>query len=158
MRVTQWGEFGIHCAAYLAERAKHGDLRVSAPEIAESQGIALQYAQQILQRLRKGAVVESERGPRGGYRLARPADEISLFDILKAAEGSTFEVMCESKPLDEQRCSESTICNLRVFWHEFRESVDSFLRARTLASLLEADSSSSIVPMPSAQADSTIEA
>lgn len=137
MRITQWGEYGIHCAVFLAERQRAGQLAVGAQEIADAQQIAVDYAQQILQRLRRGGVIESMRGPKGGYRLARAPEELSLFDILGAAEGSTFEVICETKPLNSDRCSDDGNCHLRPIWFDLRDHVNQFLQDRTLAALLE---------------------
>lgn len=136
MKITQWGEYGLLCSMHIARSEQSGERTVGAAEIAEHQGIALQYAQQILQRLRKGGVIESVRGPHGGYKLARPAAEITLGEILLAAEGSTFEVICDTKPIDpNQRCRPEHACGLRTLWHELAEHVDGFLHGRNLADL-----------------------
>lgn len=137
MRITQWGEYGIQCALYMARRQLDGMQTVGAPEIAQSQDIALQYTQQILQRLRRGDIIKSVRGPHGGYCLSRSANDITLFDVLHAAEGDTFEVICETRPINHQRCATTTGCGLRVVWTELREQVDAFLKQRTLASVLQ---------------------
>ena len=135
MRITQWGEFGVHCAAFLAERATHELATASATEIASAQGIDLQYAQQILQRLRRGGIVESVRGHQGGYKLSRDPKDITLRQLLHAAEGQTFEVMCDHKPFKE-RCEPGAQCKLRLVWRDLKEHIDSFLDARNLAGLL----------------------
>ncbi len=136
MRITQWGEYGLLCSMHIAHRADEGEATVGAAEIADTQGIALQYAQQILQRLRKGDIIDSVRGPHGGYKLSRPAAEITLGAILQAAEGSTFEVICDTKPIDpEQRCKPENTCALRGLWRELGEHVDAFLHGRSLAEL-----------------------
>ena len=132
MRITQWGEYGVHFAVFLARRALDGVPMASAAEMAEAQHIDLQYAQQILQRLRRGDIVESFRGPQGGYRLKRRAQEITLLDILMATEGETFELLCDAKPLDGENCSSGTTCGLRRIWSDLRIHVDQFLSAYTL--------------------------
>lgn len=137
MHITQWGEYGVHFSVYLARRALDGTPMVSAAEIAEAQQIDLQYAQQILQRLRKGEIVESVRGPQGGYRLASPPEQITLLDILMATEGETFELLCDAKPLDGANCSSETSCGLRRIWSDLRTHVDDFLKSYTLAALAE---------------------
>ena len=137
MHITQWGEYGIHFAVYLARRAADGVGMVSAADIAEAQQIDLQYAQQILQRLRKGEIVESVRGPQGGYRLAKAPENITLLDILMATEGETFEIFCDAKPLDGENCNTETSCGLRRIWSDLREHVDHFLKSYTLAALAE---------------------
>ena len=125
----------MHCSLQLAEC--EGAQTIGAAEIATEQQIALDYAQQILQRLRKGGVIESVRGPHGGYRLARPASQITLGEILHAAEGETFQVICDSKPIDPARCCEGSVCNLRPIWHELRDHVNSFLASRTLQDVID---------------------
>ncbi len=141
MRITQWGEYGVHFSVMLARAEREGHRTVGAAEVAKVQGVDVQYAQQIFQRLRKGNIVESVRGPQGGYRLARPAVEITLKDILLASEGDTFEVICDTKPLDGPRCAPSGLCGLRPIWHGLKAHVDSFLNQYNLEALsLEPDS------------------
>lgn len=132
MRVTQWGELGVLSAIEVA-RSSSGS--VSATEIATQLKIDIQYAQQILHRLKKGTVLKSIRGPKGGYSLARDAASITLQEILRAAEGGTFEVFCETKPLDEERCSPDHSCNLRPIWMRLREHIDGFLSGVSLHDL-----------------------
>jgi Rrf2 family iron-sulfur cluster assembly transcriptional regulator len=136
MRITQWGEYGVHCAAFIAHREAKGSGPVGAQEISHAQGIALDYAQQILQRLRKGGIIDSVRGPQGGYKLARQPQTITLRDILIASEGDTFEVICDTKPLSLERCNESAFCALRDVWTDLKAHVDSFLITHTLETLV----------------------
>lgn len=140
MRVTKWGECGILCSLYLANRS--GGAPVGAAEIAESQGLDLQYTQQVLQRLRKGAVIESARGPAGGYSLARPAKEITLKDILYAAEGDTFQMICDYAPIhpdaaSPHQCADKSTCGLHAVWQDLRSAINTLLESRTLAGLQE---------------------
>ena len=119
MRVTKWGECGILCALYLAQQFEKGP--IGAIEIAKEQGLDLQYTQQILQRLRKGGIIESERGPHGGYRLSRSPEATNLKDILHAAEGDTFQVICDTAPIhpqgdDTSHCSTRDTCGLHHVW------------------------------------------
>lgn len=125
---------------HVARCERSGDVPVGAAEIARAQGMSLDYAQQVLQRLRKGGVIESVRGPSGGYRLTRPAKEISLREIFVAAEGDTFEVICETKPIDSERCAPGNGCCVRTLWQDLRQHVNSFLSARSLEQLLNAES------------------
>ncbi|MBN8548083.1 MAG: Rrf2 family transcriptional regulator [Deltaproteobacteria bacterium] len=136
MHITQWGEYGLHCATFIADRQRAGSDAVPAVEIAEAQKIPVDYAQQILQRLRKNSIVKSVRGPQGGYLLSRQPSEITVRDILVASEGETFEVICDSKPLNAERCSPNGQCNLRPLWYGLRKHVDEFLVKYTLEDLL----------------------
>lgn len=136
MRITQWGEYGLLCSMYIAEQTKKGNDTVGAAEIADSLSIALQYTQQILQRLRKGDIIDSVRGPHGGYKLTRPSTDISVANILTAAEGDTFEVICETKPIDSERCGSDTPCSLRNLWVDLKDHINEFLTAKTLEELI----------------------
>lgn len=135
MHITQWAEYGIHCCLRLAEAQDRSESSVGAAEIAAINDFSVEYAQQVLQRLRRGGLVQSIRGPSGGYRLARPASEISLFDILLATEGTTFDVICETKPLNAERCAPGGFCCVRDVWHDLRDHVNAFLKQRSLAGL-----------------------
>ncbi|MBX7143442.1 MAG: Rrf2 family transcriptional regulator [Oligoflexia bacterium] len=139
MHITQWGEYGIHCSAFIAQRRKAGQETVRATEIAEAQKIPVDYAQQILQRLRKNGIVHSVRGPQGGYKLGKEPQEINLYDILVASEGDTFEVICDHKPLSLECCNPSTNCNLRPIWYGLRQQVNEYLSRFTLEMLLSGE-------------------
>lgn len=150
MRVTKWGECGILCALYLAKR--YGEPAIGAAEIAETQGIDLPYTQQILQRLRKGDVIESVRGPKGGYKLQRAPKEITLKDILYAVEGDTFQIICEHSPLHPEadspsRCSTQESCSLHGVWQDLRVAIDKLLEERTLEDLLKSESATVLVQL-----------
>ena len=159
MRITKWGEYGILCCIQLGK----GDWRVptGADKIASQQDIPLQYAQQILQRLRKGSIIESVRGPGGGYRLHLPAEEITLKDILYAAEGATFEVICETNSIFPDCSNQDAVrCGLHDIWYELKDCVDTFLGAKYLSDLIardEALSQNQLVHINETQGDSKAE-
>jgi Rrf2 family iron-sulfur cluster assembly transcriptional regulator len=134
MRVTKWGEYGILICMYLASR--EGDGAVGAVDIAEVQKIPLQYTQQILQRLRKGGIIKSVRGPRGGYCLKKNSSEINLKEIFAAAEGDTFRVICQESPLGLEWCGGHDQCGLKEVWRDLKATVDAVLESKTLASIL----------------------
>jgi Rrf2 family iron-sulfur cluster assembly transcriptional regulator len=139
MRVTKWGECGILCALHLARR--YGEAAVGAAEISESQGLDLQYTQQILQRLRKGGLIGSSRGPHGGYRLSNPPEQTTLKSILYATEGDTFQIICEHSPIhpnpeDSSMCATKETCSLHNVWQDLRSAIDALLEKKTLADLM----------------------
>lgn len=150
MHITQWGEYGIHCSVFIAERLKAGQETVRAVEIAESQKIPVDYTQQILQRLRKNGIVQSVRGPQGGYKLGKAPNEITIYDILVASEGDTFEVICEHKPLHLERCHPNTNCNLRPIWYGLKQQVNQYLSRYTLEALV---TGAPKIEMPAGESD-----
>ncbi|MFN8389451.1 MAG: Rrf2 family transcriptional regulator [Bdellovibrionota bacterium] len=136
MRITQWGEYGIHFLVHIARCTAAGEAVVGAADVACSQNVDLQYTQQILQRLRKGQIIESVRGPYGGYRLRRSANEISLYDILVAAEGGTLELLGDNKTHSCERCGGTSPCGLNSVWMGFKQSMDTYLRGCMLSDLV----------------------
>jgi len=79
-------EYGIHCLAFLVTNS--GDSReASVRDLAELQGVPLEYLAKIFTKLAKGKLVVASEGVRGGFSLARPADEITLLDIVNAIDG-----------------------------------------------------------------------
>ncbi len=138
MRITRWGEYGILCALFLAQ--KNSSTPIGASDIAEARGIPMQYAQQILHRLRKGGVISTVRGPKGGYRLARPAEQITLRQILAAAEGDTLELICVTDPINADQCATNP-CGLKRVWEDLKVAVDQLLESRTLAMVAKLEAS-----------------
>ena len=135
-RITQWGEYGVHICLYIARKHEEGLKIVGASDISEAQSLALNYTQQILVKLRAGGIVESERGPHGGYRLSRDPSGINLKDILLSCEGETMDLICDSKPIDHEKCSIEARCYLRTVWTGLKETIDSYLESFTLDKLL----------------------
>ena len=86
MRVSLQVQYAI-CGLFDLAYNGHG-APIQVRVIGERQGIPLRYLEQIFQRLRRARLVGSKRGPGGGYTLARPADEITLRDVVEAVEGS----------------------------------------------------------------------
>jgi Rrf2 family protein len=84
--------------------------------------------------------VNSTRGAHGGYALARRPDEISVHDVISAAEHSTFEVHCTSHPVEEARCSSSHDCSIRPVWMLLQRRVDDVLQGVRLSDLLMQES------------------
>jgi Rrf2 family protein len=138
VRITTWAEYGLIVAVHLA---RHGNERpVPAREIAEREGLPPDYVEQILLKLRRAGLVTSVRGAHGGYFLARPAVEVSVRDVLEAAENRTFEVNCDSYPIRAHRCNGESSCSIRPVWRELQQRVDEFLESVSLADLLGEES------------------
>ena len=137
MRITTWAEYGVICALHLAKRAEDGP--VTGRDIATREKLPADYVEQILLRMRRAGIVSSTRGARGGYSLARPASDITVREIITAAELMTFDLHCESHPVDDERCSASHECSIRPVWLMLQRRIDEVLDAVRLADLLEAE-------------------
>lgn len=135
MRFTTQAEYGLICALHLAKHA--GDGPIAARQVAEVERLPADYTEKVLRRLRQGGVVSSVRGVAGGFELARDATEISVKDVIEATEGRTFEVNCETHPVEDERCAEDHDCSIRPVWRALKERIDGLLAEIRLSDLVE---------------------
>ena len=138
MRITTWAEYGLICALHLARRADDGP--VTGRDIAAREALPADYVEQILLRLRRAEIVRSTRGARGGYSLARPAELISVRDVIAASELATFELHCTTHPVNEDRCSASHNCSIRPVWQMLQRKIDDVLESVHLSDLMQDES------------------
>jgi Rrf2 family iron-sulfur cluster assembly transcriptional regulator len=134
MRITTWAEYGVICALHLARRTTQSP--VTGRDIAAQEKLPADYVEQILLRLRRAGVIASTRGARGGYMLARPAEQISIRAVIHASELETFDLHCVSHPVETDRCSASHNCSIRPVWVLLQTKIDEVLEGVTLADLL----------------------
>ena len=134
MRVTTWTEYSLIISLHLARRG--GAHPVAARDISETERLPGDYVEQILLRLRRAGLVESVRGARGGYFLARAPEKISVHDVMAACDHQIFEINCETHPVDAERCGPGAQCSIRPVWHALRNRVDVLLKSVSLTDLL----------------------
>jgi Rrf2 family protein len=137
MRITTWAEYGVICSLHLARRATEGP--VTGRDIATRERLPADYVEQILLRLRRADIVSSTRGAKGGYELSRPASRITVREIISAAELGTFDLHCDTHPVDEERCSHSADCSIRPVWVMLQQRIDEVLEGVRLSDLLVAE-------------------
>jgi Rrf2 family protein len=126
VRMTAKADYAVRAAVELAAA---GDM-ITADQIAQAQGIPVNFLENILRDLRRAGIVESRRGQAGGYLLAHPAEEISIADVIRAVEGPLANVRGISPDALEYRGSAA---KLRDVWVALRASVRSVLEQVTLA-------------------------
>src|ERR1700689_4265476 len=143
MMFSTKAEYGVRVMVELARRA--GGEPIPLAEIAEHDGLPLAYLEHLVARLRKAGLVDSRRGSRGGYMLARAAAEISMAEVVEALEGSIAPIECISEASDgsivcsresSRTGSESHVCPTKLLGTRVRLSIVSTLRETTLADLL----------------------
>ena len=137
MRITTWTEYSLIISIHLARRGASGSGPVAAREIAEQERLPGDYVEQILLRLRRAGLVESVRGARGGYYLAKEPQLITIRDIMTASEHQTFEMNCEAHPVDAERCAPNSACSIRPVWHALQQRVDDLLASISVADLMK---------------------
>lgn len=123
-----------------------GDEPVGVREIAERQLIPVRYLEQIFGRLRRAGIVNSKRGPGGGFTLARPAADITLCEIVEAVEGPLGGALSMELPEDAKGPSYRP----DFLWAELAEDVSEALRSTTLAALCR---KAALEQLPGARAD-----
>lgn len=129
MKLSTQGQHAIMAMLTLAIHDGTGAMRLG--DIATQQGISLSYLEQIFARLRQSGLVEGIRGPGGGYRLARPAEDINLAEIAAVAEDEPF-VPLVGTGQDGRREA------VQLLWADFSQQFQQFLAGISLASLLAA--------------------
>jgi Rrf2 family protein len=128
-------DYSLKALLALAERYPSSEpMRVE--EIAEAQGIPENYLRRLLIELKRGGVVASQKGPSGGYMLARPPGRITMADVVEIIEGDYSPVDCLDDGTNAP-CSREQPCPMRDIWREVREAVNSVLRRTTLQTLSE---------------------
>lgn len=124
MRLTTKGRFAVTAMIDLALRDHAGP--VSLAGISGRQSISLSYLEQLFGKLRRNALVESVRGPGGGYRLSRAPADISVAEIIDAVDEAVDATQCKGKEncLDERRCLTHDLwANLNTHMVEFLDGV-----------------------------------
>lgn len=102
-------------------------------DISNKEGISLQYLEQLFRDLREAGLVESIRGAKGGYILARSPEEITVGDVVRAVEGPIAPVECLLE--DAGCCERRDVCLTRGAWERLRDSIEVTLDSITLADL-----------------------
>jgi len=131
MRLSTKGRYAV--TAMLDLTLHGGDRPVTLAEISETQGISLSYLEQLFAGLRGKKLVRGVRGPGGGYYLARPADEISIADIICAVDEWVEFTRCSGN----RDCQDGKVCLTHNLWDELSKDIYTFLSDITLASLVE---------------------
>ncbi|MDR1251569.1 MAG: Rrf2 family transcriptional regulator [Treponema sp.] len=133
MRITTRGRYALRASLALAKLGKDNDL-VSIHSLSEAEQISSVFLEQIFFKLKKAGIVQSVRGPGGGFSFARPLDSLTVKDILYAA-GEELEAGPCDKHFEE--CQRATSCVSHKVWTTVSELVKNYLGSLTLASLLE---------------------
>ena len=132
MKISTKGRYGLRIMTDLAVNGK--DCCVSLKDIAEREHLSEKYLEQIINLLSKEGLVKSVRGAKGGYHLTRPAEEISVEDILKATEGSLAPVACAE---DNGKCENYCDCVTSFIWTRIYEATIEVVSKITLKDLAE---------------------
>ena len=131
MRLTTKGRFAVTAMIDLAMRPGSGP--VTLAEIRQRQKISLSYLEQLFSKLRRRALVDSVRGPGGGYRLARDMGQVSVADIILAVDEPIDSTQCGGK----ENCKDGEKCLTHDLWADLNQHIVDYLGAVTLKQLVD---------------------
>ena len=134
MRLTTKSRYGVRALVNLA--AAYTSRPVSIKSIAKEEDISPEFLEQIFFKLKKAGVIDSVRGPGGGFVLNRKASEITLKEILDAVGESTHPTPCTS-PEGMENCERKDFCALASTWTDFAGIINEFLDNLTINDILE---------------------
>ena len=134
MKISAQEEYGLRCLVQLANLPEGESLTL--PQIAEREGISTANAGKLMWLLNKAGFVNSTRGTKGGYFLARPADDIYLNEIIKVLDEDVLSSHCESYTGVLDKCVHTDDCGIRPVIVGLHEIVENALSRITLASLV----------------------
>ena len=111
---------------------------ISLPEIAERQNISLSYLEQLFSRLKKNGLVESIKGPGGGYKLSKDASDIVISDVINAVNENVETTACNGKA----NCNNNSQCLSHNLWEDLGAEINNFLSDVTLQQVISKNSKS----------------
>jgi Rrf2 family protein len=132
LKLTKKADYGLMAMKHLAERDHQA--ACSAKDVADAYGIPQEALAKILQRLVKAGLLQSQHGANGGYTLARPANKISAFEVIRAIDGPLFITSCITV---RGECGQSGRCTIREPLRRVNESIEQVLRRITISEMKE---------------------
>ena len=130
MRLTTKGRFAVTAMVDLSMRQTRGPVTLAA--ISERQHISLSYLEQLFGKLRRAKIVNSVRGPGGGYNLAKPASAITVAEIIVAVDEPMDATQCGGK----ENCNDDKRCVTHDLWATLNEKMNDYLSSVSLADVI----------------------
>lgn len=141
MKINKQDEYGLRL---LLRIAKTEDIEgINIPVLAEMEGLSQPYVAKLTRELRIGGLIQSTRGQKGGYILAKDPSLISIQEVIKVLGGELFENdFCGSHSGNARLCTNSLDCSVRSLWRIVQHSVDRVLSVITLEDLMHSENDS----------------
>lgn len=135
MKFSTQEEYGLRCLLRIGKAVTPNGLTI--PEISQLEGLSAANVGKLLRVLRLGGFIESARGQTGGYRLARPAEEIRIHEVLAVLGGRLFETnFCSDHSGIQGICTNTIDCSIRSLWKTIQTMLDNVLSKITLKDML----------------------
>ena len=132
MKFSKKTQYGLRAMVYLSRAYKDKKRFCSLKEISEKEDISFSYLEKILLTLEKKKLIQSKKGPTGGYRLNHPLKKITIGDIVRYLEGSSIDDCI----FRGEKCSKIKTCEAFSVWRNVQKSLDETLNSITLFSLI----------------------
>ena len=132
MKISTKGRYGLRILLDLATHQDKGPVNLG--DISKRQEISEKYLWQVINLAKAAGLVTSARGPKGGYSVAKPPDQITMLDIISALEGPVTLVDCLDK---SDFCNRSSSCVTREVWAHIEDSLKKTMNSITLQELVE---------------------
>ncbi|MBI5631887.1 MAG: Rrf2 family transcriptional regulator [Nitrospirae bacterium] len=143
LRLSTKGQYGVRAMYEIARAGSVGPVTIK--QISERQAVSVSYLEQILNILRKSGIIQSVKGPGGGYILSRGPEKISIGEILRELEGPVAITSC----LDPaEGCIRVDSCVTHLLWKSLGENIERFLDGMSLKDLLSGDQLMTIPKRP----------
>lgn len=138
MKVSAQEEYGLRCLLHMAKCGDHESL--SIPEISRAEGLSIPNVAKLMRLLRLAGFVESARGQAGGYTLSRPAEKITVSEVLEALGGRFYSSSyCERHAGIEKVCNHNADCSIRALWSSMQNAMDNLLGNTSLKDLITSE-------------------
>ena len=129
--ISRTGRYALRAVVHLAAEARESPVPVDT--VAERLDVPRNYLSKTLHRLAKAGVLDSTRGPHGGFRLAEPASELTLEDVLSPFDEEEVRRQCL---LGRDRCTDEEPCAAHHRWKQLNQQLTTFFRDTTVAELV----------------------
>ena len=133
MLISTKGRYALRLLVDLAEHRTDG--YIALKDIAERQGVSKKYLEQIVPMLNKSGILRTNRGNKGGYMLAKPANECSVGEVLRATEGSLAPVSCLE--YEQNDCPRADGCATLYVWQGLEKAVNDYLNSVTVQDIID---------------------
>jgi Rrf2 family protein len=132
MKISTKGRYGLRILLDLATHQNKGPVNLG--DISERQGISEKYLWQVINLAKSAGLITSARGPKGGYSVAKPSDQITILEIISALEGPIILVDCLDK---SENCERNAMCVTREVWGKIEDSMKKTMASITLQDLID---------------------
>ena len=132
LKLSKKADYALMAMKHLAEHSERG--AYSAKDVAEAYGIPPEALAKILQRLARAGLLQSHHGMNGGYLLARPANEITAYEVIRAIDGPLFITSCITV---RGECDQTERCTIREPLRKVNQSIEEVLKRIKIAEMTE---------------------